>query len=479
MRASSYIVFVPLPNEDMTLLFHGYSGAVDLVSSHVASVLAEPGAGSARLEASLSAETLNHLATRGYVTEKTREDEKRYVIELGTRVHGIMKKYSPPGFLVVPTYSCNLRCTYCYEKGLRKKGTSWLEKHLSEDMIEAALDAMDRINEPRHLQKSLTLYGGEPLQRSNAAMIRLLHERACSRGFRRFSAITNAVDLDHFADILGNDGGISFLQITIDGPPVVHDARRFLRNREGTFDRIIRNIELAMQRGVKISVRVNVDRTNADRVEWLKAFFREKGWAQNPQFRAYCSPVHGGIRAKPGSDSFTSHLEMCRAVQGNEKGQHLQEDPSSFQTDAMTHAVLKRILAHLAQEQDLPPWRTAFCGSNMAMYLFDPFGDIYPCWEVIGHPEHRIGIYGPGFVDLDPEAVGRWHHRSVVKIRTCQSCAYLFFCGGGCEAFAYRATGSLDQPHCFSFPVHFQKAAVMAYRQWTQDNQDRPPLPRS
>ena len=112
----------------------------------------------------------------------------------------------------------------------------------------------------------------------------------------------------------------------------------------------------------------------------------------------------------------------------------------------------------------------------MAMYLLDPFGDIYPCWEVIGHPEHRIGVYGPGSLELDAGALEQWHQRSVVCIPSCRSCPYLFFCGGGCEAFAYRATGSLHQPHCFDFPKHFQKAALLAYREWDTRQQQKNPL---
>jgi uncharacterized protein len=112
----------------------------------------------------------------------------------------------------------------------------------------------------------------------------------------------------------------------------------------------------------------------------------------------------------------------------------------------------------------------------MAMYLFDPFGDIYPCWEVIGHPEHRIGRYGPGVVELDAKAVHQWHHRSVVLIPACRSCPYLFFCGGGCEAFALRATGRFNQPNCSEFPGHFQKAALSAYRQWVARQEEETPL---
>jgi uncharacterized protein len=384
-----------------------------------------------------------------------------------------MRKHASPGFLVIPTYGCNLRCPYCYEKALHKKGTTWLETRMSAEMIEAALEAMDRIDGSLRRPRCLTFYGGEPLQESNETIIRLLHDRACEKGFRRFSAITNAVELDHYTDLLGKDRKISFLQVTLDGPPPIHDGRRFLQDGTGTFLRIARNIELAIQQGTTVSVRINVDRRNAQGVGWLRDFFHEKGWSRNALFRAYCSPVHASICGRADGNSFTSYLEMRQAIRNNRNEKEEHHEAATFQTDAMTHAIQRRILAHLLQKQGLPFWRTAFCGSNMAMYLFDPFGDIYPCWEVIGHPAHRIGIYGPGLLEFDRGALNQWHHRSVVQISACQSCPYLFFCGGGCEAFAYKTTGSLDQPHCFDFPRHFQKAALLAYGEWKLHQTDK------
>ena len=276
MRPSSYIITVPLPDTDRGLLFHGYSGAVDIVSSRIAGLLTDSGSSNGRLQHSLSSDTLSHLTTRGYLTQKTPEAERAYVAELGRRVHAVLRKHSSPGFLIVPTYSCNLRCTYCYEKGLHGRGASWLDKRMSEEMTEAALEAMARIDGPDRRQKSMTFYGGEPLQRSNETLIRNLHEKACARGFRQFSAITNAVDLNHYADILGKEKGISFLQITIDGPPSVHNGRRFLPDGRGTFEHIVRNIDMAMKRGTRVSVRINVDRKNANHVKWLKDFFQER-----------------------------------------------------------------------------------------------------------------------------------------------------------------------------------------------------------
>lgn len=69
---------------------------------------------------------------------------------------------------------------------------------------------------------------------------------------------------------------INSVQITIDGPKEVHDRRRILRNGKGTFDRIIENIR-NIHDILRVSIRINVDKENADRVFELIDFIEKTG----------------------------------------------------------------------------------------------------------------------------------------------------------------------------------------------------------
>jgi len=471
MRPSSYNIVVPLPDSEQKLLFHGYTGAVDLVQPHVAALLGPRPRAGARPSARVEPATLRALKDRGYLTDRSREEETAYAAELGKRVHRVMRRHASPGVLVVPTYDCNLRCPYCYERHLREKGAGWLSRRMTIEQAEAVFDAADRLGRKTSPPRSLTLYGGEPFQEAQAPLLRFVLHRAREKGYRAFSAVTNGVALERFADLLGPRGGIGFLQITLDGPREVHDRRRFLPHGQGTFERIVSNISLALARGVRVSIRMNVDRGNAGAVRELNEVFRQEGWDRDTRFQAYCSPVHAGQDLCADADCFASHIEMQENVERAMNRAGAERPGAHFHIASLTHAIRRRILQHLEQREGLPRWRTAFCGSNMSMTVFDPFGDIYPCWEVIGQPRHRIGTYGPGFVDLDDHAVRTWHQRSVVEIARCRSCPYLFFCGGGCEALALQDTGRPDRPHCFDFPRHFQVAAVQAYAEWKERGQ--------
>ena len=65
------------------------------------------------------------------------------------------------------------------------------------------------------------------------------------------------------------------LQVTVDGTAELNDRRRLHKDGLPTYDRILRNVELALQRGVRVNLRVNVGKENLhgikDLIDDLKA----------------------------------------------------------------------------------------------------------------------------------------------------------------------------------------------------------------
>lgn len=114
-RVSSYVNYFNLPGDKYVCVVHGYSSAVDMIDGSLAKVL-EDGTVASQVD---NAETGKLLATRGYLTTKTLDEEKAFVtqinklfidrqsqsrfthfeISLAPRVAGENEYVSEPGFL--------------------------------------------------------------------------------------------------------------------------------------------------------------------------------------------------------------------------------------------------------------------------------------------------------------------------------------------------------------------------------------------
>ena len=89
------------------------------------------------------------------------------------------------------------------------------------------------------------------------------------------------------------------------------------------------------------------------------------------------------------------------------------------------------------------------------MYIFDPYYDIYPCWDFVGEKEFVIGTYENGLKFNDNK--GFWHNRNVINIEQCLECKYALLCGGGCSAKAYRKTGTIFSKDCEENEKYFSE----------------------
>lgn len=58
---------------------------------------------------------------------------------------------------------------------------------------------------------------------------------------------------------------IRVMQITVDGCKSIHDKRRVLADKNGTYDKIVENIIKAAKVGIKIILRINIDKESLDK----------------------------------------------------------------------------------------------------------------------------------------------------------------------------------------------------------------------
>jgi uncharacterized protein len=500
LRSSSYNIHVRIPGvDDKVLLVHGLTGAIDLVGTDVDAYLRaaathapdKPLHGEwADEEAATPAakplddSALAHLAERGYLTTRSKEDEHSLVAKGAAVLHQRMLT-SSFDYVVIPTYGCNLRCGYCFQDHMR---TDPKYRHLLTrmspamvDRIFAAMPALERAagaTDASSPSRSLTLFGGEPLLAENVELIRYIIERSRAAGITDISAISNATELDAYADLLGPDA-ISDVQITLDGPPDVHDQRRIYADGAGSFAKIANNIDLALARGANVAVRVNADRENVAQLDHLARVVIERGWSEHPRFIAYTAVVAALNDQTPASSTFNAG-ELSALL-----AERVSQSPELAVIQRPSDGLRRKFMKVF--EGTLTPhslFSASYCGAHTGMYVFDAFGDIYKCWEKTGDPSLRIGtVCAEGGVELRtiagqtsgskkrflpvvsdvPNDLATWQSRTIATNDVCSKCRYAFFCGGGCATNAIHRSGTYYSSYCNGFQTNFRRAVADAY----------------
>ena len=144
-------------------------------------------------------------------------------------------------------------------------------------MVDKAFHAMEFIRPHKELRKEvITLYGGEPFLKENRAIINYIVSEGRKRGYY-FDAATNGYDLDAFADILSPDI-FTRLQITMDGMKDMHNLRRIHYQCDTTFDKIVSNIRMVLEKGCRYSLGAEIHARNIKGCCFIAGVLYSKGF---------------------------------------------------------------------------------------------------------------------------------------------------------------------------------------------------------
>ncbi len=136
-----------------------------------AAVLGEPEAAALRaldqggaLPASLPERTLREA---GFVVDTEAEDQA--FLAAAERSWRSEAEKTPTQLVVVPSFGCNLACTYCYQEVFEPAAAVLV----SPEVIDAFFAYVDRVHGAESPRPYLTLFGGEPLRDTPAHHDRL------------------------------------------------------------------------------------------------------------------------------------------------------------------------------------------------------------------------------------------------------------------------------------------------------------------
>ncbi|MEO0212206.1 MAG: radical SAM protein [candidate division WOR-3 bacterium] len=311
------------------------------------------------------------------------------------------------GLTICPTLNCNFRCFYCYET--HPQGV--MSKEVQDKLVDFA---KERLEGSKSFQ--VTWYGGEPLLAFD--VIENLSERFieyCDERGIDYSAfiVTNGYLLTPDKAKRLAELRVSGAQITLDGPPEVHDKRRVLANGGPTFWRIMENLKSALGFIPNITIRINVDKENRPGAVQLLEILENEGLKRKVEVNF-------------------AKTDSMNPVYVDEKGTcfnriEYEEEMISFLTQA--------------HERGWPLWspvspRISMCQSIMTnSNVVTPEGRLFKCWvEEFESPNAHIG----SLWEENPmnSNLLKWNAWDPFEDTECRECRFLPLCMGGCT---YRA----------------------------------------
>lgn len=434
MRLSRWTISAPIPGRDTTLLVHPLSGEAALLATDKASALRA--APLTALPAGLDEAALREMR----ILVDSEEDDARLLAD-AKRTFAAEIERTPTQLIAVPSFACNLACTYCYQEVF--ESTRGLVEPAVIEAFFAWIDSFHVGDDPRPY---ITLFGGEPLLDTPAHRdrIRRYLDGARARGLG-VAVVTNGYDLEAFASLL-RDGPVREVQVTLDGPRSIHDARRPHAGGGASFERIVRGIDAVVAAQIPVNLRVVVDRSNLPALPDLAGFADSKGWLALPESR---------FKTQVGRNY---ELFGCAAGQKRTNLYERAELWAAYLELAEREPVLRRFyrprfhgISHLAETGELPAPNFDGCPATKKEWAFAPDGTLYGCTATVGNPRHRLGRFYPA-VERDEKAIGAWSGRSTFTIDECATCTLAPMCGGGCGAIAAARTGSPMKPDCRPVP---------------------------
>ena len=291
------------------------------------------------------------------------------------------------------TSNCNLNCSYCYEKSdsiINYENSNmsfetiqslvlWCKKHVEKNCVD---------------EISITLTGGEPfLYPQGLEYFLQLLDKHCLTKICKFTVITNGFIMtdENFRFITDY---CDTVQITLDGPEDIHNARRKTVSNEETFKSILRNvIKIISKTHISMIIRINVDSSNMNYIEKLIKTLDKYN------LKKYVTINLGDVvGTKPTEASVLSKIISIN--------------------DAFSDSGYRTVMCE-----------TTPCPmSSHGWYVIATNGDIYKCTGLIGNTEFAVGNVATDIhVDRLKQQI------NIDSWRKCLDCEVVGVCVGGCS----------------------------------------------
>lgn len=310
---------------------------------------------------------------------------------------------------IITTFDCNLACYYCLQEDLACE-----KKYLEGDNLDVLKNWLPLwIRGNKLSEVHLEFIGGEPLL--NIEAIRDVCDIVRSQNIKfEASLITNGTMLNENIIKLLHEYGVSSIQLTFDGPKVLHDQIKNIGNLKSSYDMAKSSIPILMNNGYRVTIRINYPQGKATQaIETAESLYDLKNknkivMSFSELFGVGCNDFY--------EQATNKHKEKLRLyAYGKDLGFLLPFPFSSIMCKA---------------EAD----------SN---FTITPSLEIYKCYLLVGNKTAKIG-------KLTVEGITVDNYAELLRdaSQECLKCKFFPLCRGGCKASKYINSGENNVTMC-------------------------------
>lgn len=351
------------------------------------------------------------------------------------------EKHKRPVVVWNMTRSCNLKCVHCYSSSRNIRYSNELTTDEGKELI----------SDLAHFGSPVLLFsGGEPLTRKDLPE---LAEFAVDQGMRVVISTNGTLLTKEMAKNLKKIG-VSYVGVSIDGMEKTHDS---FRGVKGAFDMTMNGIRICRDEGIKVGLRVTMNRKNFADIPALFELIEK----ENIPRACFYHLVYSGRGSRLVDDDLSQDekrlvldIIMDKAMDLFKRGK--PKEILSVDNHADGPYVYMRLL------EDNPERATEAMsllmvnegnssGSGIGCVSWD--GEVYPdqFWRGVSFGNVRERPFSEIWMDTSNELMFRLKDKKRYVKGRCAMCRWLDICGGNFRARAEAVTGDIwaPDPACY------------------------------
>lgn len=293
-------------------------------------------------------------------------------------------------FIIFPTLDCNARCFYCFEHSAKRVS---MTKKIADDVS-------NFIVKNSNGKIKIQWFGGEPLY--NIEAINIIADKLIDKSIEFESTmISNGYLFDKdIVKLAKNRWNLNKVQITLDGTENVYNKIKayIYKDDNSPFLRVIENIHLLIDVGIKVIIRINMDRHNCDDLNSLVDFLYEQFKNKSDFLTIYAWLLYDNRGAK-------------KTVRNEQDRHELTKKLLKLEERIQLYGFLQKAIPN----NSLPKYACPADNPNSAVIL--PDGRLGKC-------DHHFDdeLYGSIYDDtIDYQVISEWSKRRP-PVSLCETC---------------------------------------------------------